>query len=586
MKYWRFCHIGLAIVLALCLSYGTASAQTKPWQFIAKMYTEGLGRAPDQAGWQSYVSFLSAANGVEQTVQKMREIGIGVYNSGEFNSLGYDNASKLLALYRGGLNREPDSAGYYAFLNSLNSGATTWKSTVNSVFYSPEFNSLATSAVLRAQNNKPYYYWGTTPVMSIPTTGAADFYGGTGDDLQAILNRKFKLRGGTVTLAQKAVVRIDKTLWIPPNVTLTTYGQPDHFHYANMARLVRGGDSFATSDNWTTQPLVLMDSPGAKLSNVWIDGQASWLSAVYPSLFDSTTRSYKVNVRILADGPVEVTSCRLSDPPGFTNLHAVGDGYKLIAHNLVTGYGTEHYFTNKNDVKRSDGISIKSNATVVEYNHIVDATDVGIIVFHAGYPDPNDPHPKVQSSIVRFNQILNAGNSALAAIAIDPASQNADQGSPPGNSYSFRGTEVSQNTFWTSQGSHMDFGLLIGTRVLFNNPFDVANDGLEGNFSSNTTGTEFINTNAGILVNGMRNTRVSGNAINVALQAYYNLPEFGVVINSDPNHASGTIQTPWKSYADSELTWYEDHRFVYISGPRAISAPSRGSEPTPGPLSY
>ena len=105
-------------------------------QYIAKMYTEALGRIPDQTGWINAVNMF-ASQGCNAST--LRSFGIGTYTSTEFNNLGYDNAAKLLTLYRGALNREPLATEYNNNLTLLNTG-TSWTTMVNTFFNSTEFN--------------------------------------------------------------------------------------------------------------------------------------------------------------------------------------------------------------------------------------------------------------------------------------------------------------------------------------------------------------------------------------------------------------------------------------------------------------
>ena len=87
-----------------------------PGQFIAKMYTEALGRAPTQAEWQAQVDSFRQAPHCPQAV---REAIAAIYTGAEFVGLyptSDDRPVRLLALYRGALNREPNRAGFYDLL--------------------------------------------------------------------------------------------------------------------------------------------------------------------------------------------------------------------------------------------------------------------------------------------------------------------------------------------------------------------------------------------------------------------------------------------------------------------------------------
>lgn len=185
------------------ISADSAFAGWAPGQFIAKIYTEGLGRIPDQAGWLGMVNYFA---GSACNTANLQNRGATIYNSSEFLNLGYSNAERLLALYRGALNREPDLVSFQDRLNRLNTG-TSWSSIVTEIFALAEFTS-KTSAI--CSKSTPGYGFGTNPVVAAISPGPTGFQGGTGAQLQALINGTSS--GGTVWLAQHAVVSISTTL--------------------------------------------------------------------------------------------------------------------------------------------------------------------------------------------------------------------------------------------------------------------------------------------------------------------------------------------------------------------------------------
>jgi hypothetical protein len=130
----RPCSFALALLAVALTSLALAApaAAVVPTQWIAKMYTEALGRVPDQTGWQNSVDNFNTNGCSASTLQNH---GAPFYKSSEFNGLGYDNPAKLLALYRGVLNREPDP-GFTSNLNALNTGTLTWPQMVDQFFTS------------------------------------------------------------------------------------------------------------------------------------------------------------------------------------------------------------------------------------------------------------------------------------------------------------------------------------------------------------------------------------------------------------------------------------------------------------------
>lgn len=452
-----------------------------PSQWIAKIYSEGLGRAPDPGAWANMVAYFTA-NGCSAST--LAQQGEPIYLSSEFSHLGYGNAARLLALYRGALDREPDTSGYNHYLGLLRSG-TSWKTIVDDFFTSSEFSGDAATFCTEGS-----YSFGSGPAIAIPLgqgcSGTFCFTGGTQAQLQTMLNKAATTKA-TVTLAQQVVVPITTVrtvgpprprpvgLNIPPGVTLTTAGSPSPNQYAEMGRLVRAA-SVGTA------------------AVVEVEGGAG----------------------------ATVSSDRLSNAVGFTNLHSLGTGESLpctsttITGNLVTAYSSSH--TNQD---WSDGISVGCEHATVKNNTVIDATDVGIVLFRA--------YPAVQKSTVAGNTILNAGNPAFGGIVADPLATS------PNNSPSFAGSSINHNTLWTGPGAYYHIGLSIGTAAWFPSP----NIGTGASFTDNSvTGS----VTEGLAVSGMLNATATGNTLNVTLGQYGHCPEAEIAV--DPQYGSGTIQSP------------------------------------------
>jgi hypothetical protein len=118
-----------------------------PTQFIAKMNTEALGRAPGQYGWTYWTSQFAPSTGCN--VQSLTNVATSIYsgaNGYEFEGdypLGSSvNAqARLIGLYRGVLNRDPDSTAYSAWLPQITS-ESSWSSVVSQILESGEFSGL------------------------------------------------------------------------------------------------------------------------------------------------------------------------------------------------------------------------------------------------------------------------------------------------------------------------------------------------------------------------------------------------------------------------------------------------------------
>jgi hypothetical protein len=454
------------------------------------------------------------------------------------------------------------------------------------VFNSGEFNHLADSVITLANGTpkKPYYGWGYNPVITLPITVGQGHNPKTGDSLQTIINAANY--GDTVFLAQKAVVRVTHTLRMKSGVTLATYGLPTHYQYAKMARLIRTGDDFNPNSGNATllQPVVIFGgdenwggaSDGSKLRSIWVDGQRSALLAQYGQrvLIDDNERQNKINIRICTNGTCEISNCRINDPLGPNNVQVVFSqgGTKWIDSNLITGYGNSHFFRKYTGYDqyvnpRADGIDVADQNGYVYNNHIVDITDVGICLFPA-YPYINDDSTATSNnSIVVNNQIFNAGNSAFTGINIDPLNWKHPH---------YDSTKIKYNLLYTSPSAHMDIGLGVGTRYCFG----TCTGGTGSEFSENTSGSDAITCNAGIVLDGMTNVTISNNTISTRLQELINMPEAVLMENSNTVYASGALQTGFVLYPDSVL-YNADHAPVYISGPTEVYAPTtKGSSST------
>jgi hypothetical protein len=492
-----------AVIAAVAPAPASAAVTGAGSQFVAKLYTEALGRAPDVSGWANAVQSVQSS---DCSLAFLRSLARGVYTSAEFEGLGYDSGSRVLALYRGVLNREPDSGGFTFYYNQLNANPGAWSGIVDGFVNSTEFANLR-GAICGGGS----YGFGASGVLTIPVSGGG-FAGGSAAQLQAALNATPP--GGTVTLAQHAVVFVDQPLTIPAGVTLTTAGGPSSRSYARMGRLVR---TAAFGD------AALKLSTGSQLRSVWVDGRRSAVGFNQPAM----------NVQTFGGDNVIVDNNRISEPAGWTNFQALGTfegfrcGSEWVRWNLVTGYVPAH-----TGGGWSDGLSIACENTTVEGNNILDATDVSIVVFRA--------YPAVQRSVVRSNTALNAGNSAYGGYV-------ADGLTGVGATQSFAGATFDGNMVWASAAQHIDIVLSVGTRAWFGGASSM---GSGAAFVNNTTGGQVVRTNTGIAVSGMLNANVQANVLSTALTNTIACPDGNVLASVSAGWASGSIQ-PYQDVAVS-----------------------------------
>lgn len=499
-------------VLAVLLPASSQAAGKTPGQFIAKTYTEGLGRVPDPTGWQQAVAWFEA-NGCRAST--LNAWARKIYLSEEYLSRGYDPPAELLTLYRGVLNREPDAADFQIRLKARRKGQD-FRDTVDAFFGTREFRRL-TKKICGAQ---PGYSFGKQPVLALPVSSPG--FQGTGAQLQAALNAT--PAGETVWLAQKAVVRLNAPLVIPAGVTLATTGLPEPARYALMGRLVRNA-------GFKTAAVTLQD--GAELNSVWVDGQRGVVGFVDDG----------INVRLLGGDGTRIENSVITNSAGWSSVQVFGtsEGFPCsdveVLGNLVTAYSSGHVRGKLKHNPWTDGLSISCESTLVQMNSIVDATDVGIVLFRS--------HPATQKSLVRFNRVLAAGNSAYGAITIDGLQ---GRGTKP----DFRGAMIEGNTFWTSPDTHFDIGISVGTRAWFGPPADLASGvAVINNFTAGIP----ARVDTGIAVSGMLEARVADNDLDLILVDVSRCPTAAVGASVAAGWASGDLQP----YTDALYDWCIGH---------------------------
>jgi hypothetical protein len=109
---------------------GSASA------FVTRLYLQVLSRAPDQAGLQAFVQQIQQFGSVVPTV-------LAFFHSPEFLARNTSDAEFLTICYRTFLNREPDPAGFTAFLTTLQAGQLTRDNLLDIFIDSAEFAAQA-----------------------------------------------------------------------------------------------------------------------------------------------------------------------------------------------------------------------------------------------------------------------------------------------------------------------------------------------------------------------------------------------------------------------------------------------------------
>jgi hypothetical protein len=514
---------GLILALPLLIHFCAAEAAV-PGQYIAKMYTEILGRTPDPAAWNGALGYFEPNECNQAT---LADWGAPFFSSPEFQGLEYDNAATVLLLYRAILNREPDLRGYSHYLDLLDRG-TPLNTIVSMFFRSSEFSALVPH--ICSAGSYSFATLGGGLAIRIPTAALEGYDNLTEAQLQALLNSA--AAGSSVYLTQQSVIYLTKPLVIPAGVTLASYGSPTPRQHAKMARLVR-----ASAFPGPMVEINLDDNPNPSgaLKSTWVDGQRSQSSSyVYGA----------INIEIYGGNGASVRENFIDNSLGWSNVHSYGsvDGRPCVSNfitdNLITAYPSLHvggHYT--------DGLSIGCENTLVQGNQIVDATDVGIVVFTAA--------PATQKSLVTNNTVVSAGNSAFGALAFDPLYSPAYPAKP-----NFTGASITGNSVWSSPNTHFIIGLAVGSRPWFgthsviNGVVSTGNIGYGASATRNTTAGVLTRFGEGITISGMDSARVQSNTFNATPipQTWTSCP-VGNVLASVAGLASGSLQ----AYSDIEV---------------------------------
>jgi hypothetical protein len=470
---------------------------TVPTQFIAKQFTEGLGRAPTPGEWSHWLRFF-AGHARSCGTRSMAVLTRAVFLGREFERIRYRRVEALSALSRAVLNRDLE-ARTYRRLRSYR----RWPRVVALMARSDAFRREAAAI---CSSRRPAYYFDGSVRPSQTASGPG--FRGTAAQLQAMIDAKARSGGGIVWLARAAVIYVDRhvasggLVRVPAGVELATTGRPGPGSYEKMARLVRIGNRCRVGRS-CDQPVLAIDggsdptSLGGQVQSVWIDGGGGNPRKVAKAgssvQLESGANSAITNSRI--DGsiprpPTGGTTIGLEGIGNFPNLPCSG---MQATGNLVTVYTSDHFLKRR----WADGITVDCEDARVEHNTIIDATDAGIALFGNLGAD--------QRSLIRGNYIVSAGNDAYSAIDVDP---QGICGCGDRGPRSFVGSVIDGNTFITGPRTGFGFAMNLGIRPLL----DSVPDGTGVVARDNSTGRGSARVSVGVAVSGMYDATVTGNA--------------------------------------------------------------------------
>ena len=383
-------------------------------QFIAKLYTELLSRSPEGAEY-AHAAEIVAERGCTPTL--LCELTCSVLKSDEFISYGFSDREECFAVYRAVLSRDPDE-------DEISSYSGDPEKLAMELTSSAEFAGMM-EGIIRG----PFFWRGANEVQY------------TSNDVWFASQVQGLLSENTVTeLPQGALIIMNQQITIPKGATLRTEGNPEH--YLRMARLLR------TKEAGTQNHIVWLND-GSKAENIFTDGNMSAFG-----LDDTTGGS---NVVILGSG-CDVVGCRVSDSTSHQNIWSQTDTKSLyIARNLITGYASNH------DKTWQDGISCLSTDSLIEYNDVVDVTDGGIVAFRYIENRPDFDYSVAQNSIIRYNKILNAGNSCYASHDYETVNYAGPSAMKAGYPADMSGLVSYENEIWTSWRAHAHMVVTLST---------------------------------------------------------------------------------------------------------------------------
>jgi len=496
-------------------------------QFVGKLFTEGLGRAP---GANEYLYYIRQIESDGCTLETLADITEQFFSSVAFRELRLAPEYEVMAVYRAILNRDPKTKEVEDYIARV--GKEKAVGIALSLIESEEFANLLPDIV------KGPYYWGKNSTKYVPN-GQKSI---TSAKLAQMLRDAAK-GSKVVELEPGTLVLLNSSVTIPEGVTLTTKGSPTH--YTMQARILR------TSD---TNARMIVCNQNATISHVWVDGNRTAFTEE-----EILGGNSAANIALLGDG-AKCLNCRTNGSLCGTNLFG-GDGVRdlHIAHNLVTVYESTHH------ANWADGITVASTNCLIEHNSVVDATDVGIILFRFASSD----HSKPQNSVVRNNTILNLGNSAYAGIDIDAWNHQ-------GATQNFTGTLFENNALWTSFKAHQHICLSLATLAWHN----VIGDEANGSTVINNYTPEGLQVLCAIVfaADGCHDFIARGNHINAYIGPWgrgdYNKVLRERISSINPETANGDLQGTYE-----ELTTWLPYQPIILghTAPPLESTPLKGA---------
>ena len=536
-RWRRF--VGVAVVGALgALGFTTAApvlpasaANTSiPTQWIAKQYTELLGRTPTADEWYTAVAHYGTPVTCDAT--SLAWLGTDLANSNTFKGMypattRLEKALRISAVIRAAYNHDMNDSDWTNYVVPLDGNAKTWEETVANIYGSTGFATWIVPAACST----------TTPAYGFSYSKPLDLRAKAGlpasrtqAAIQALLDAAPS--GTTVTLLPGEVIRVggattnvanpNQNLRVPAGVTLTTAGTWSHpvgsgLPYARLGRIVVDGPDAAVCFSFLCNDIGLVSlTAGATLANTWVDGQATGSGAYKMANIESAGST--------AANPTVIRDNRASDPGrDGTGIRTRGWSSsttqctsETVSGNVVTGYASSHALDSMGLSRAARGIAVMCESASVTQNQIADVTDSGIVVY--GSYNSFFSQTAVQGSTISANTVLSAGLDAQVALGADAIGECASAAGwlvPCLDRIAvrpFTGSTISGNAFWTGPRTSFDIGLLVGGGARWGD-HHVTGDGIkvQNNLTGSATRNIVTRVNIGISVDAMTNAVVTGN---------------------------------------------------------------------------
>ncbi|MBK7972123.1 MAG: hypothetical protein IPK07_02085 [Deltaproteobacteria bacterium] len=241
-----FGRLWIAVLVGLAVARPAAAVTPAPTQWIAKQYTELLGRAPTAAEWNTQLAYYGASS-TPCNVTTLATLGKALARSTELKSAypettNLGKAARVTALVRAVYSHDPTPTTGPPTTRPYANGSKTWDQVVDDIYGNGVFAAfLLPSVCSSTQASYGFGYSAPLDLRSLTGGGASR----TQAQLQAAIDAA--PAGGKVQLQPGEVIRIggaangNQGLRIKSGVELSTATNPTPGKYALMGRIVPAG---------------------------------------------------------------------------------------------------------------------------------------------------------------------------------------------------------------------------------------------------------------------------------------------------------------------------------------------------------